>query len=79
MGRPLAAKLAALPADDRALLADYAAALHRAGYSAAVFPSKVHCARDPEGGGTSQLGNRLWAGWQAIELAILCPPLAFRG
>jgi site-specific recombinase XerD len=59
MGRPLAAKLAELPAGDRALLDAYAQALRRAGCSDTVFASGSPRRVAAEAAGASTLGNRL--------------------
>ena len=59
MGRPLSSILADFAPEEQALLADYEAALRRAGVSTALFPSKAaeHCLAETMG--ASVLGNHL--------------------
>ena len=61
MGRLLASFVSELPPGDQELLADYAAALRRAGYREERLPSTVSRNSSPESSGASTIGNHLWA------------------
>jgi hypothetical protein len=67
MGRPLSARLADLPGEDRALLDAHTAAPRRAGLSAVPFASKPPRDCVAEGTGASTLGNRLVGALNAGE------------